>query len=284
MKRNTDAKIIETFANDEYVSLQRLEGKQVKSFFVEQICEDTRAFDYNTYTHEIHSPVIIDLGEPFPSFDKDREALPRCLDMPIRLAGESEYRLPTKWESIREDIEKIITIEERHNPNWKDYYTYITVDCNPVTVGNQQRHGGLHVDGFQGERITNKTKITRNYVGTNNGGTQFWEQSFIVADPEKFNVFKGFDLQADGIPFVAVPNYFYFMDAYTVHESGFAEYDGDRTFFRITYDLKKFDRLGNTHNPNLDYEWEMVDRNAQDLVTEPRLTDILASPYFPYAK
>lgn len=71
------------------------------------------------------------------------------------------------------------------------------------------------------------------------------------------------------------------MDAYTVHESGYAEFDGKRIFVRLTFDLKKFDRLGNTRNPNLSYEWEMVARNAQELVEEPRLTDIIASPYFP---
>lgn len=269
--RNTDSKITETFANDEYISLN-IEQKSV--FYNEKIQEDERIFSYERYFEEIHPPVKVAIEEPNFSM------MPQCLDMPIRLAGETDYRLPTNWVKLKETLEQLIAIEHRHNSNWKDYHTYITVDNRPVKVGEQQRHGGLHVDGFQGERINPKTKTTRNYVATTNGGTQFWTQRFIVADPKKFNVFKGFDLQTDGSPLIAEPNNFYFMNAYTVHESGFAEFDGDRIFVRLTYDLKKFDRLGNTKNPHLNYNWNMVKRNAQEQVEAPRLTDIIESPYF----
>ena len=273
--RNTDSKITETFANNEYISLNT---EQEPKFYNEKLQENERVFTYERYFEEVHPPVEIPLGKiDFPYNEQ-------CLDMPIRLAGESEYKLPTQWKSLQKTLEQLISVEHSHNPSWKDYYTYITVDNRPVKVGEQQRHGGLHVDGFQGTRINPKTKITRNYVATTNGGTQFWNQPFVVADPAEFNVFKGFDLQIDGNPFVAKPNTFYFMDAYTVHESGFAEFDGDRIFIRLTYDLKKFDRLGNTHNPNLDYDWEMVERTTQQTVRNPKLTDIIASPYFPTLK
>jgi len=33
-----------------------------------------------------------------------------------------------------------------------------------------------------------------------------------------------------------------------------------RTFFRISYDVRQFDRLGNAHNPLFDYNWNMVAR------------------------
>lgn len=268
--RNTDVKIIQTFANDEYITL----NTKFSSFFSEKLKEDERVFSYERYVEEIHSPVKVAID------DHSFSMMPQCLDMPIRLAGETDYKLPTNWIALKETLEQLISIEHKHNPNWKDYHTYITVDNRPVKVGQQQRHGGLHVDGFQGERINPKTKITRNYVATTNGGTQFWNQRFIVADPKKFNVFKGFDLQIDGDPFIAEPNNFYFMNAYTVHESGFAEFDGDRIFVRLTYDLKEFDRLGNTKNPHLNYNWNMVQRNAQEQVEIPRLTDIIESPYF----
>lgn len=35
---------------------------------------------------------------------------------------------------------------------------------------------------------------------------------------------------------------------------------------------------------NPEYDWEMFSRDAQNQVGEPSLTDILESPYFPYAK
>lgn len=270
--RNTDSKIVETFASKEYITITPQEILSPKQ---ERLTEDTRPFNYITYSQEIHSPEKVDIG-----FDLNLENMPRCLDMPLRLSGDTEYRLPTDWKQLEKVLTRIFSIEAQHNPNWKEYNTYLTVDYKPVTVGEQQRHGGLHVDGFQGDRIKTKTKITRNYVATTNGGTQFWNQNFIVADPKLFNVFKGFDLQIDGDPFIAEENQVYFMDAYTVHESGFASFNGDRVFFRVTFDLKEFDRLGNTHNPNLNYSWDMVQRNAQELVKPPRLTDIIDSPYF----
>lgn len=270
--RNKDSKIVETYASKEHTVINPI---NTQVMYNKKLNEDERIFSYERYSQEVHSAVKVDLGMPLML-----EKMPRCLDMPLRLAGESEYKLPKEWQSLTNVLHKIFSIESRHNPNWKDYNTYLTVDSKPVTVGEQQRHGGLHVDGFQGARIKDKTKITRNYVATTNGGTQFWNQRFIVADPEEFNVFQGFDLQTDGEPFVAEADTVYFMDAYTVHESGFAEFDGDRIFFRVTFDLKEFDRLGNTHNPNIDYNWNMVERNAQSLVKSPHLTDIIQSPYF----
>lgn len=269
--RNTDKEIVETFASKEYFALDLEETAIID----ERLNEDERPFAYERYSEEIHPPIEVRIGA------LDLQPLPRCLDMPIRLRGESTYKVPREWMPLKGTLESIVAVEQAHNPHWRDYYTYITVDTKEVFTGEQQRHGGLHVDGFQGARIKEKHKITRNYVATTNGGTQFWPQRFVVADPEKFNVFEGFDLQIDGEPFVAKENTLYFMDAYTVHESGFASFDGLRVFLRVTFDLKPFDRLGNTHNPNLDYNWKMVARNAQELVVRPRLTDVMASPYWP---
>lgn len=199
--RNEDAKIVETFASNDCVVLNKPEAV----FKSESLVEDERVFAYERYAQEVHPPIEIVLEELL-----ELEEMPRCLDMPIRLAGEDDYKLPVEWSALKTTLEKLIAIEEAHNPNWKDYYTYMTVDAKDVTVGEQQRHGGLHVDGFQGDRIIEKTKVTRNYVATSNGGTQFWPQRFVVADPVKFNAFKGFDLQVDGEPFVAVTGSFLF--------------------------------------------------------------------------
>ena len=151
----------------------------------------------------------------------------------------------------------------------EDYYTYLTVDCGPVRLEEQQRNGGLHVDGFQGARIQPKTKITRNYVATSNGGTRFYPQLFDASlDDRRYNIFKAFDQQAEE-PLVAGENIVWFMDAYSVHESGFALRDGRRTFLRMTYDYKKFDRLGNTKNSLIPYQWNMVRRTVHEDLEDP---------------
>lgn len=230
-------------------------------------------FSYENYQRFHEMPV-----ECFP-LPPDLPPLPRCLDMPLRMVGDETYALPQEWVSLETAVRAVVDFEHAHNPSWRDYYCYLTVDCGQVQVGEQQRHGGLHVDGFQGERITPKTLVNRSYVATTNGGTRFYKQPFIVADPALWNVFQGFDLQAGEDVFTARENMVYLMDAYSVHESGLAARDGQRLFFRVSFDVKQFDRWGNTHNSMIPYEWEMVTRNAHEQVATPTLKDVLTSPY-----
>jgi hypothetical protein len=236
----------------------------------DRLVEDELVFSFASYL-QTRAPYAL----PEIAIGCLQRAYPRCLDMPLRLSGQSDYCIPGEWTDLLPLIEGVIRTEEQHNPHWLDYNTYLTIDCSEMRADGQQRHGGLHVDGFQGERITEKTKITRNYVATTNGGTRFYPQPFIVVDEDRLNVFHGFDLQA-GEPVIADENCIYFMDAYCVHESGFASRDGLRTFLRITYDLKPFDRLGNTHNSMIDYDWEMIPRNVHATLASPTLADLKA--------
>lgn len=238
------------------------------------IDENPNVFSFEAYQepHELPHALPHISTDPLVGYHQ------RCLDMPIRLSGQKEYCVPEEWSSLVPMIREIIATEHVHNPNVFDYNTYITVDSKMVQPDEQQRHGGLHVDGFQGARIDPKTKITRNYVATTNGGTRFYPQPFIVVDENRYNVFQGFDLQAKDYV-VAKENTVYFMDAYTVHESGLASHEGVRSFLRVTYDLKIFDRLGNTRNSMLDYNWTMEARNVHETVETPTLNDILNSPH-----
>lgn len=267
-----------SFTIDSYVS-----GTQGTVFLGEpdsqhvnpSLSEDQREFSYTTYAREIHPPVAL----PHINTSALANEYQRCLDMPIRLAGTQEFSVPDEWSGLVPLLRQIVSVEQANNPHWRDYFTYMTVDCKHVEPQEQQRHGGLHVDGFQGERHPVKHKITRNYVLTTNGGTRFYPQRFVVADPAVFNVFQGFDLQAESYD-IAEENTVYFMDAYTVHESGIASRSGLRTFLRVTFDLKEFDREGNTHNSMLDYDWQMVARKVHDEVATPHLSDIAASQWF----
>lgn len=141
MQRNNDHSIQEYVTGEE--STKFLMNKK-STFYKEAIKEDDRVFDYNTYSQEIHTPKKLSFLE---TSVLKKEYL-RCLDMPIRLKGQEEYSVPEEWKDLVPLIKNIAFIEQTHNPNWKDYYTYITVDCKYVTQEEQQRHGGLHVDGF----------------------------------------------------------------------------------------------------------------------------------------
>lgn len=265
-----------TFTLDGYVSsgeglLFTVEGIGVEH---DGLAESEALFDFTEYARAGRSPKALEEVDT----TRLQEKYLRCLDMPLRFAGNTEYALPEEWNDLLPLIKQVLEIEQANNPNWVEYNTYITVDCKEVDVEEQQRHGGLHVDGFQGARIDPKTKITRNYVVTTNGGTRFYPQPFVVVDETKFNVFQGFDLQAKDY-IIAPENVVHFMDAYTVHESGIADRKGLRTFLRVTFDIKDFDREGNTHNAMLNYHWNMVARKVHETVETPTLADIENSPH-----
>ncbi len=55
------------------------------------------------------------------------------------------------------------------------------------------------------------------------------------------------------------------MDAYTVHRGCEATERVDRTWIRLSFEVRIFDRLGNTKNPMFDYNWEMEPRDIESL-------------------
>ena len=114
--------------------------------------------------------------------------------------------------------------------------------------------------------------IDHSYVVSNALPTVFYLQKFDVSqlDPSKDNYFAEFDRQAKKEnewrpkPFEIV-----MFDAYTVHkgdEVPECEKPLKRTFLRMSYTVRIFDRLGNTHNPLFNYEWEMVARDVHSVL------------------
>lgn len=79
----------------------------------------------------------------------------------------------------------------------------------------------------------------------------------------------------------AKENVVHFMDAYSIHESGIASHTGKRLFFRLTYDLKIFDRLGNTKNSMMNYDWPMIEREVHKTLWSPDISQLEESPYLP---
>lgn len=196
---------------------------------------------------------------------------PRTLDMPIKFPG-TDYRLPLELVQLQGVLETIIGFEHAINPHADEYYAYVTVDQGMVRQGEMQRKGGLHVDGFQGARIQPKTYINRSYVVADMVPTVFYDQPFQTAhmDETRHNFFLDFDRQAqEGCVWRPEPFEIVLMDAYTVHRSDSAKQECFRTFLRVSYDVKIFDRLGNAHNPLFDYQWEMMARDTQAHLIAP---------------
>ena len=178
------------------------------------------------------------------------------LDMPIKMPG-TDYRIPSNLSQYAPLIKRIA---ERGG---SDGYCYLTVDESGMS-----RNHGCHVDGFQGERIGDPLPCDHSFIMYDRGDTDFFKTKFSVEglDRTKHNFFKEFDKQVTTGDIVRyAPNIILEMDCYTIHRA--ADVQGDRTFFRMSYSMREFDRLGNTINPMFNYDWDMVVRDISRSLT-----------------
>lgn len=213
--------------------------------------------------NSVRKPIVIG---SFASWKK----LPRILDLPIKIY-DSEYRLPEEVRSVQDLVQNVANFEHEINPAINKYCCYLTTDQGWVEPGETQRRKGCHVDGFQGARIQPKQMINRSYIVSDRLPTVFYPHPFKTdhLDESIHNFFLDFDRQAnENLAWRSNPNEVVLSDAYMVHRSDVAKERIFRTFVRISYDTRRFDRLGNTHNPLFDYNWEMIPRDVQKTLKE----------------
>lgn len=200
-----------------------------------------------------------------------KAGMPRILDMPIKFPG-SNFRIPKNLEQFRSVIERVAHYEAAINPDcFDEYYCYLTIDQGIVKPNMLQREAPCHVDGFQGARWNPKVRINHTYVCGDVLPTTYYPQVF---DFSKLNESKhNFFWEMNRV--VAETNSQYawqpkeneinLIDAYTVHRGTEATEEVFRTWIRISFEVRKFDRLGNAHNPLFQYDWDMVPRDIEGL-------------------
>jgi len=195
----------------------------------------------------------------------------RCLDMPIKMAGSNEYKIPLEFKQFIATVSQMIAFEHGHNSDILDFYAYLTIDQTNPGNSEYHREPGLHVDGFQGSRIQPKVRCDRSYIVFDNNCPSIWNQSFETVefmDPAKQNVFYEFDRTKHWSSEIRPNPYdITFIDSYLVHSANKIEDSKPRTFVRLSYSVRQFDRKGNSKNNCFDYSWEMFSRNiSKELV------------------
>lgn len=189
--------------------------------------------------------------------------VPSVLDMPIKLPF-SEIRIPKEHdtESIREIIAKSLAFEKNINPEWEKYHIYLTVHHSFVEAATTQRRAGAHIDGMQGERYPVKIPVCHSYLVSNAVPTCFFNHPFQTDLCEKIqNWFYEFDKVKDySRSSLSKPFEINLMTAYSLHESTAATEDTIRTFVRLEFSLKQFNRIGNSVNPLFELDWDFEER------------------------
>lgn len=215
-----------------------------------------------------HNPIVLDPCDAVPC------AMERVLDMPIKFPGMKSIRIPNCLARAEHFCRIAIAYEKANNPNIDDYYAYLTVDTQIIEPGTTHRNGGFHVDGFQGSRIKSKNLLNHSYITASSYATEYLSQSLPCShwDDNKHDFFKGWDALVNEGNVAPLPlDTVSFMTPYVVHRSpiNVAPYRQLRTFYRLSFDVREFDRLGNTKNPFFDYTWDMVPRNKAEELTIP---------------
>ena len=181
-----------------------------------------------------------------------------CQDMPIKFP-ETDVRLPRALFGIHNLVKEVISIDAALFERYDQDFAYLSFVQSQVRAGEIQRFSGCHVDGFQGPRLKPKLPIYRTYIITSSDSACYYPHEFQVAnlDDQKddFNAF--FTAKADPEQaFVAQDMAAYLINAYCVHEALPAKVTGSRSFLRISFSRRIYDRLGNTVNPMFDYDWD----------------------------
>jgi hypothetical protein len=219
------------------------------------------------------APVSLGVLTPEELQEFGKWGAPRVLDMPIKFPG-SDFRLPKELAQFAEVVQKVANYEKAVNPCYDEYYCYLTVDQGTVAPGRLQREAPCHVDGFQGARWNPKVKINHSYTVGDGLPTKYYVQpfDFSALDEAKHNYFWEMNRQValTGSQHAWQPEKaeLTMMDAYCVHRGVEAQEEIKRTWVRLSFEVRIFDRLGNAHNPMFSYKWEMQPRDIEGLNLE----------------
>lgn len=180
----------------------------------------------------------------------------RVLDMPIYMPKQG-WKIPEELKQFQGLID--LTKKNEELFGYQDtHYVYITVDQKVVSKGKTGRRKGLHTDAFGGQI---GEEVTHTYIVSDVMPTVFYNDTFPLSSLDCQTSLEEFKLYAKR-PVYYPCKQLLMLDPYVVHESPYATQDTQRTFVKVSYSRKKYNREGNTINKLFDYDWEFVPRDA----------------------
>jgi hypothetical protein len=186
------------------------------------------------------------------------------LDMPIKLPF-GELRVPHGLPSwVHDVIDRAVAFEAAHVTLPDPWHIYLTVQQSVVASGTTQRHAGAHIDGMQGSAYPEPLVGCHAYLLSTVAPTTFYPQPFRLSgfQKDRDNLFRILDEQKDVTrSHTPMPGELVVASCYSVHEAGVSPLTGLRTFVRVEFSMKRFDREENTRNARIDTTtWEYLPR------------------------
>lgn len=231
-----------------------------------------KVFEYDKFSEPRHPPVLIGVIEKKEQFDNPlTESVLQPQDMPIAFPTDNkddyEYRLPVCYQNLQEFVEKVANTWHSLEENHHRYYAYLSISHGVIPPWQNQRRPNIHTDGFQGARVEPKEIGEYTFVVANKMPTIFYIESFDTStlDPNIDNFFSAYSRLTNSKPLRCMEKYqIMMMDPYCFHAAttNYSHKPVTRTFARIIFSTRRYDREGNAHNPAFNYQWEMVKRDG----------------------
>ena len=176
-------------------------------------------------------------------------------DMPIKMAGRDLVKTEPRLDFLREIIIRSVNdfVIEFGEAQYRKSYIYLCAKNLWQNKGVSYNRMGYHSDGFMSDDI--------NYVWSDKDGTVFNNSDFIIT---KDDILSLYEMNSQALPereIVYSDKTLLRLNQYNIHKVSDVNESGVRLFVKITFSKDKFDLIGNSHNYEFDYNWEMKPRN-----------------------
>ena len=131
-------------------------------------------------------------------------------------------------------------------------YVYLTAKHGWAVPGNPLNREGWHTDGFGTDDI--------NYVWTKGTPTVYAVHEFGPVSDDDTQSIKDFTAQVRVTD--TFPNALARIDRWVVHSAPSISEPELRSFLKVSISENKYDMLGNAHNYEFNYKWDMKTRRA----------------------
>ncbi|OPC11937.1 hypothetical protein BAX93_05395 [Elizabethkingia meningoseptica] len=144
-----------------------------------------------------------------------------------------------------------------------DSYMYLTVKRQYQSKSKLFNRPGYHSDGFLTDDI--------NYIWSDKNPTVFNYSQFDLTLDDKVSL-KEMEIQALPENEIRYPDSTILrLDQFNIHKVNEDVEEGMRTFAKLSFSYDKYDLEGNSHNYELDYEWDMKPRKPNRNVPQSEI-------------
>ena len=174
--------------------------------------------------------------------------------LPIKMAGATYLKIEPRLEVFKEIIG--ISCCDFIGRNGLDYYVssyvYLTAKYLYQQAGYSFNRLGYHSDGFMTDDI--------NYIWCDKDPTVFNTSQYALTQHHEFSLTE-MDLQSLQEKEVRYAEYELLrLDQFNIHKVADVKTAGMRAFFKLSISKERYNLIGNSHNYELEYSWEMHPR------------------------